>query len=174
MQVSTKLDKGGSGLESNFQLFTAHSTSVRLSIRLSFRLHSGFTMSRPMTPAISMEKKEAHTDLLNALSAYVYTHISFVTLSSTTKMGGILMTSNSNRLRFTGRYSDLTITCNYRQWAVHRAIVCSRSGFFDAACSNPCLESNSGIIDLSEDDEEAVEQMVHCEHCPSSSKEAQS
>lgn len=61
-----------------------------------------------------------------------------------------------------GKYSDLTITCNYRQWAVHRAIICSRSGFFDGACSNQFLESNTGIIDLSEDDEEAVEQMIHC------------
>ena len=61
-----------------------------------------------------------------------------------------------------GKYSDLTITCNYRQWAVHRAIVCSRSGFFDGACSNAFAEAYSGVIDLSEDDEEAVEQMIRC------------
>ncbi|CAK4034958.1 hypothetical protein DOTSEDRAFT_71038 [Lecanosticta acicola] len=59
-----------------------------------------------------------------------------------------------------GKYSDLTVTCNYRQWAVHRAIVCSRSGFFDGACSHDFRESNSGVIDLSDDDEEAVEQMI--------------
>ncbi|KAK5170575.1 uncharacterized protein LTR77_005163 [Saxophila tyrrhenica] len=64
-------------------------------------------------------------------------------------------------LHFGGKYSDLTITCNYRQWAVHRAIVCSRSGFFDGACSSGFLEAASGDVDLSEDDEDAVEQMIH-------------
>lgn len=67
----------------------------------------------------------------------------------------------SPRLHVNGRWSDLTITCNYRQWAVHRAIICSRSGFFDGACSNDFLEATSGVIDLSEDDEDAVEQMIH-------------
>lgn len=66
------------------------------------------------------------------------------------------------RLHLGGKYSDLTITCNYRQWACHRAIVCSRSGFFDGACSHQFRESQTGVIDLSEDDEEAVEQMIHC------------
>ena len=65
-------------------------------------------------------------------------------------------------LHFSSKYADLTITCNYRQWAVHRAIVCSRSAFFDGACSNQFQEANTGVIDLSEDDEDAVEQMIHC------------
>lgn len=66
------------------------------------------------------------------------------------------------RLYVGGKFSDLTITCNYRQWAVHRAIICSRSGFFDGACSNAFAEANSRVIDLSDDDEEAVEQMIQC------------
>jgi len=74
-------------------------------------------------------------------------------------MGGTYL---GRRLYAGGKYSDLTITCNFRQWAVHRAIVCSRSGFFDGACSNAFVEANSGVIDLSEDDEEAVEQMIRC------------
>lgn len=64
-------------------------------------------------------------------------------------------------LHLGGKYSDLTITCNYKQWAVHKAIVCSRSGFFDGACSHQFREAETGVIDLSEDDECAVEQMIH-------------
>ncbi|KAF1988781.1 hypothetical protein K402DRAFT_19785 [Aulographum hederae CBS 113979] len=60
-----------------------------------------------------------------------------------------------------GKYSDLTIICGARRFQVHRAIICSRSGFFDGACSNPFREAETGIIDLSEDDEEAVEHMIH-------------
>jgi len=61
-----------------------------------------------------------------------------------------------------GKYSDLTILCGDKRYAVHRAIICSRSGFFDGACSSPFREAETGIIDLSEDDPEAVEHMVHC------------
>lgn len=64
-------------------------------------------------------------------------------------------------LKVTGRFSDLRLVCNARHWDVHKAIVCSRSGFFDGACSHQFREATSGVIDLSEDDEDAVEQMVH-------------
>ncbi|KAK3676926.1 hypothetical protein LTR78_003130 [Recurvomyces mirabilis] len=73
-------------------------------------------------------------------------------------MGG---TNARRRLHVGGKYSDLTVVCNYRQWAVHRAIICSRSGFFDGACGSSFLEADSRMIDLSDDDEEAVNQMIH-------------
>ncbi|KAF1994640.1 hypothetical protein P154DRAFT_367263 [Amniculicola lignicola CBS 123094] len=60
-----------------------------------------------------------------------------------------------------GKYSDLTIVCGTKRYSVHRAIVCSRSEFFDGACRNPFKESESGVIDLTEDDPEAVEHMVN-------------
>lgn len=45
---------------------------------------------------------------------------------------------------------------------MHKAIICLRSGFFDGACSHAFREAESGLIDLSEDDEEAVEYMINC------------
>lgn len=65
-------------------------------------------------------------------------------------------------LHLGGKYSDLTVVCGSKRWAVHKAILCSRSGFFDGACSNQFRESQTGLIDLSEDDEEAIEHMIHC------------
>ncbi|KAI5361841.1 Putative BTB/POZ domain-containing protein [Septoria linicola] len=65
-------------------------------------------------------------------------------------------------LHIGGKYSDLTIRCDHRQWAVHKAIVCPRSGFFDGACSHQFREAMTGVVDLSgEDDPNAVEQMIH-------------
>ncbi|KAF2014456.1 hypothetical protein BU24DRAFT_423391 [Aaosphaeria arxii CBS 175.79] len=61
----------------------------------------------------------------------------------------------------TGKYSDLTLVCGMKSYSVHRALVCSRSEFFEGACRNPFRESESGIIDLTEDDPEAVEHMVN-------------
>ncbi|CAI6311217.1 unnamed protein product [Periconia digitata] len=46
-------------------------------------------------------------------------------------------------------------------YPVHRALLASRSSFFDGACRNPFQEAQTGIIDLSEDDPEAVEYMVN-------------
>ncbi|KAF1953475.1 hypothetical protein CC80DRAFT_551518 [Byssothecium circinans] len=60
-----------------------------------------------------------------------------------------------------GKYSDLTIACGNKSYPVHRALLASRSTFFDGACRNSFQESVTGIIDLSEDDAEAVEHMVH-------------
>jgi len=59
------------------------------------------------------------------------------------------------------RYSDLTIACGEKRYSVHRALIATRSSFFEGACRNSFLESQTGVIDLSEDDPEAVKHMVH-------------
>lgn len=60
-----------------------------------------------------------------------------------------------------GKYSDLTIACGGKRYPVHRALLATRSEFFEGACRNSFQEAETGVIDLSEDDAEAVEHMVH-------------
>ncbi|EGU73983.1 hypothetical protein FOXB_15505 [Fusarium oxysporum f. sp. conglutinans Fo5176] len=61
----------------------------------------------------------------------------------------------------TGLYSDLKITCGDKQYQVHKAIICPRSPFFGVACQNHFRESQSNIINLPEDDPEAVDSMIY-------------
>ena len=88
-------------------------------------------------------------ELMSALASYVHLHL----LKSPAKCPSMYQS---------GKYSDLTIVCGNKSYPVHRALLASRSTFFDGACRNPFRESGTGIIDLSEDDPEAVEHMVHC------------
>lgn len=95
-------------------------------------------------------------ELLGALKTYV-----FMPLTST--QSDLICRHSLFQL---GKYSDLKITCGMKQYAVHKAIVCSRSSFFDGACSNRFREAESGMIDLSGDDPEAVDHMIYCELNP--------
>ncbi|KAJ0157736.1 Nitrogen assimilation transcription factor nit-4 [Fusarium oxysporum f. sp. albedinis] len=68
-----------------------------------------------------------------------------------------------------GLYSDLKITCCNKQYQVHKAIICPRSCFFRNACENYfqvspdgfAFESRSNVINLPEDDPEAVDSMIY-------------
>jgi hypothetical protein len=60
-----------------------------------------------------------------------------------------------------GQYSDLTIVCGAKRYPVHRILLATRSTFFEGACRNGFREAQTGVIDLSEDDPEAVDHMVH-------------
>ncbi|KAH7091651.1 hypothetical protein FB567DRAFT_546358 [Paraphoma chrysanthemicola] len=59
----------------------------------------------------------------------------------------------------TGKYSDLTIICHGRSWAVHKLIVCAQSDALEAA-SRFGKEAAEGIIELPDDDPEIVEHML--------------
>ncbi|KAF4443092.1 hypothetical protein FACUT_1646 [Fusarium acutatum] len=60
----------------------------------------------------------------------------------------------------TGDYSDLTISCGQDQYRVHKAIICPRSHFFEAACSGEFKEGQKGEIDLPDDDPVAERMMI--------------
>jgi hypothetical protein len=62
------------------------------------------------------------------------------------------------------KFSDLTIVCGAKRYPVHRVLLATRSSFFAGACRNSFIEAETGVINLSEDDADAVEHMVHCEH----------
>ncbi|CAH0019873.1 unnamed protein product [Clonostachys rhizophaga] len=70
------------------------------------------------------------------------------------------LTSSLQRLFSSGSYSDLTILCGESQYKVHRALVCSRSSFFEAACRNSFKEAETGEISLPDDDPVAVKMMI--------------
>ncbi|KAJ6134487.1 hypothetical protein N7523_000809, partial [Penicillium sp. IBT 18751x] len=64
------------------------------------------------------------------------------------------------RLLESGRYSDLTISCEGRKFAVHRAIVCSQSSVFDAAVKGGFKEAASSQIDLPDDELATIQRVV--------------
>lgn len=81
--------------------------------------------------------------------------------------------ANTDRLLDTGKFSDFTITCQGREWKVHKAIVCSQSDAMEAVsrfgkvCTVSALdgfglltsvqEAEEAKIDLPEEDPEIVE-----------------
>ncbi|KAG7002071.1 hypothetical protein G7Y79_00029g063670 [Physcia stellaris] len=68
--------------------------------------------------------------------------------------------SNRRDLLKSGKYSDLTITCQGREWLVHRSVVCAQSRFFAAACDGEFEEARSGKVDLAEEYPDIVELVV--------------
>ncbi|KAK5710265.1 hypothetical protein LTR17_019035 [Elasticomyces elasticus] len=70
------------------------------------------------------------------------------------------LTSAAEALWRTGKYSDLTIKCGDKQWAVHKAIVCMQSPFFAKACDGSFKEAKEGVITLEDDHPTVVKGML--------------
>ncbi|KAJ4393239.1 BTB/POZ domain-containing protein 19 [Gnomoniopsis smithogilvyi] len=64
------------------------------------------------------------------------------------------------KLLSSGQFSDYTIKCGDKELHVHRNIISGQSRFFAAACKNRWMEGRSQILELPDDDPEAVEAMV--------------
>ncbi|KAH7012085.1 uncharacterized protein B0I36DRAFT_299993 [Microdochium trichocladiopsis] len=57
-------------------------------------------------------------------------------------------------------YSDLTIASTTKEYAVHRAIICTRSEFFAGWCRSRFKEVDAGILSLPDDDPSVVDAMI--------------
>ncbi|KAG6986521.1 multicopper oxidase abr1 [Physcia stellaris] len=57
-------------------------------------------------------------------------------------------------------YSDLTIICGDSKFKVHKAIVCTQSKFFAAACRNNYIEDRTSTIELHEETDYLVQAMI--------------
>ncbi|KAK6420992.1 hypothetical protein LTR95_016859 [Oleoguttula sp. CCFEE 5521] len=64
-------------------------------------------------------------------------------------------------LQETGEFSDFAIICGDRKWKVHKAILCPQSAYFRSACAGQYSEAGSGQLDLSCEDEAALDAMIN-------------
>ncbi|KAF5870921.1 putative btb poz domain protein [Botrytis fragariae] len=65
-----------------------------------------------------------------------------------------------SQLYTTGKYTDLIIKCQGKEFKVHRAIVCSQSKPLAAALDHGFKEATDGVFDFEEDEPEIVEYMI--------------
>ena len=89
-------------------------------------------------------------------------------MDSQTKENPILLSTapnaflnNLRALYNHGKYTDLLITCKGREWNVHKLCVCSHSPFFHSTCSGGFKEAKENAVDLSDDDPQVVETLIH-------------
>ncbi|KAJ6256853.1 hypothetical protein Dda_8722 [Drechslerella dactyloides] len=66
-----------------------------------------------------------------------------------------------SKLLESGKYSDFKIKCGSKEWLVHRAIICPQSEFFTRICDSNFKEGVNSELDLSADDPDHIEQMLH-------------
>lgn len=57
-------------------------------------------------------------------------------------------------------WSDFTITCGEIEWDCHRAIICTRSNYFQKACQNHFKEGKSQYIELKDEEPDMILKML--------------
>ena len=68
--------------------------------------------------------------------------------SSASEQAGTASTTSHHVPQFSGllesgKYSDLTLTCDSRSWKVHKGVLCLQSDFFAKACDGDFRVSNA-------------------------------
>ncbi|KAL1849678.1 hypothetical protein Daus18300_013179 [Diaporthe australafricana] len=59
-----------------------------------------------------------------------------------------------------GKFSDLKLLCEGREFAVHKAILCTQSRVISAACEGNFEESRTNVIKIEEFDADTVQRML--------------
>ncbi|KUJ17754.1 uncharacterized protein LY89DRAFT_733580 [Mollisia scopiformis] len=80
------------------------------------------------------------------------------TLSSAKNQTGLPPLTAS--LLESGKWSDLVIKCQGREWKCHRTVVCLQSAPLSAMISGEFIEAITGVIDLSENEPDIVNCMI--------------
>nr|OQO09832.1 hypothetical protein B0A51_17540 [Rachicladosporium sp. CCFEE 5018] len=68
--------------------------------------------------------------------------------------------TSHGELLSTGNFADFVIVCGEKEWKVHKAIICPQSEYFTKAFNGQYNEGKSGRIDLSSDDEAALNEFI--------------
>ncbi|KAK5710263.1 hypothetical protein LTR17_019033 [Elasticomyces elasticus] len=71
-----------------------------------------------------------------------------------------LMTSALKSMHQNSKYSDLTVKCGGQEWAVHKAIVCLQSPFFEKHCDEGWMQGEEDVTPLPDDDPHVVDAMI--------------
>ncbi|KAI1428105.1 hypothetical protein F5Y12DRAFT_790687 [Xylaria sp. FL1777] len=84
------------------------------------------------------------------------------TMMGTRRRNNSIITSSDEELLSTGLFSDVTVKCGDRTWALHRNILSTRCGFFRKALqSNTFKESIDQSIELHDLDPVQVNWVIH-------------
>ncbi|KAL2274805.1 hypothetical protein FJTKL_02709 [Diaporthe vaccinii] len=67
---------------------------------------------------------------------------------------------NLSSLLTSGKFSDLRLVCESREFSVHKAILCSQSRVFNSACEGNFEESRSNVIKIEEFKADTVQRML--------------
>ncbi|EMR63842.1 putative btb poz domain protein [Eutypa lata UCREL1] len=59
-----------------------------------------------------------------------------------------------------GKFSDATVKCDGKTWAVHKSILCSRSEWFEKALNGHFMEAATSIVTIEEITAEKVEWLL--------------
>ncbi|KAK4182685.1 BTB/POZ protein [Podospora australis] len=68
--------------------------------------------------------------------------------------------SSDAKLLETGLFSDVTVRCQDREWNLHKAILCTRSEWFEKALNGKFQEAQTGIVKIEDFEPEAVNWVV--------------